>query len=304
MHFTLAQPLWLLGLLFVPCFFLCKGAEDIFYLPRLDWAKPRRVAFDIDTWLKVAIFSLMVIALADPYLFSGASHAGKKGRDLVLTLDASGSMAQSGFDGEAPEKSKFELLTQIVSRFLHHRFDDNVGIVAFGSFAYPASPLSYDTDALGFVMRTLTPGIAGESTAIGDAIITALRVLRRGKAKSKVIVLVTDGFHNAGSVSPKRAVAMAKKSGVRIYTIGLGGVNTHDAALLERIAKESGGAYFAAADAAALEAVFRKLDDLEPSPVRSEAFIKKRLLYGYLLIAALLLYPLLLYRTRGRDAVA
>jgi Ca-activated chloride channel family protein len=224
------------------------------------------------------LFTLMVLALAKPFVYDARSTQHKKGRDLILTLDASGSMAQSGFDTKDRFKSKFDTNIALASDFIKERFDDNMGVVIFGTFAYTASPLTYDLEALDYLIEMTNVGIAGESTAIGDAIMQSLRTLSYGDAKNKAIILLTDGYHNAGTTSPKTAVAKAKKLGVKIYTIGIGKNSDYDVALLETIAKETGGKSYAATSSEDLTKVYENINSMEPSAIRSENYLNQKLL--------------------------
>ena len=289
MHFTFGSPYFLLLLLLLPCFLWCKEYNRTYYFPRLEWAGRESPLLSWEPWLKMLIYTLLVVALAKPFVYDAAGDQQKKGRDLVLAIDASGSMAQSGFSEKDRFRTKYETTLDLSSDFIKHRFDDNMGVVVFGTFAYTASPLTYDLEALESMLKMTTVGIAGESTAIGDALMQAMRTLSFGEAKSKVIILLTDGYHNAGRTSPKAAVAEAKKKGIRIYTIGIGKASDYDAVLLETIAKESGGKSYAAASASQLKEVYKEIEKLEPSPVRGENYLNQRLLIFFPLMAAFLL---------------
>jgi Ca-activated chloride channel family protein len=250
----------------------------------------------------MALFSLMVIALARPLIYDASNNEQKKGRDLILTIDASGSMAQSGFDTKDRFKNKYEITIKLSKAFTQKRFDDNMGIVVFGTFAYTASPLTYDLEALRYLLEMTTVGLAGESTAIGDAIMQSIHTLSFGEAKNKAIVLITDGYHNAGRHSPKEAVAKAKALGIRIYTIGIGKKSDYDAVLLETIAKETGGKNYAASSAEALFKVYKEIDTLEPSPIRSENYLNQKLLIFFpLALVFMLLFIWVLYQKRSKS---
>lgn len=289
MHFIFGMPYFLLLLLFLPCFIWCKPASRRYYFPKIEWIGNAGGFWHPDLWLKMAIYSLMVIALAQPLLYESTATQHRKGRDLILALDASGSMGESGFDPKDSYRTKYESTLALSKAFIKKRFDDNMGIVIFGTFAYTASPLTYDLSAMNRLLDMTAVGIAGESTAIGDAIMQSLRTLKYGHAKHKAIILITDGYHNAGSTSPKTAVAKAKAAKVKIYTIGIGKRGAYDAALLKKIAQETGGRSFGATDAEALQKVYEEIDTLEPSPIRSEAYLNQKLLILYPLGMALLL---------------
>jgi Ca-activated chloride channel family protein len=220
----------------------------------------------------------MILALAKPFVYDASHNTHKKGRDLILALDASGSMAQSGFEAKNRLKNKFETNLELASDFIKQRHDDNMGVVIFGTFAYTASPLTYDLPSLSQLLQMTNVGIAGESTAIGDAIMQAIRTLSFGEAKNKAIILLTDGYHNAGEHSPKIAVQKAKEQGIKIYTIGIGKKSDYDVTLLETIAKESGAKSYAASSAKALKNIYEEINSLEPSAIRSENYLNQRLL--------------------------
>ena len=220
----------------------------------------------------------MVIALAKPFVYDASTNHHKKGRDLILALDASGSMAQSGYDAKNRMNNKFETNIVLATEFIKNRHDDNMGVVIFGTFAYSASPLTYDLESLSHLLAMTNVGIAGESTAIGDAIMQAIRTLSFGEAKNKAIILLTDGYHNAGKSSPKLAVSKAKELGIKIYTIGIGKKSNYDVALLQTIAKESGAKSYSATSAEALESIYEEINQLEPSAIRSENYLNQHLL--------------------------
>jgi Ca-activated chloride channel family protein len=139
-------------------------------------------------------------------------------------------------------------------------------------------------------------GIAGTSTAIGDALMQGLRTLKAGEAKSKVLILLTDGKHNAGKSSPHQAITLAKEQGVKVYTIGIGKKGDYDEELLATIAKESGAKSFFASTADELENVYEEIEELEPSSIRSEQYFNKEAYFVYPLFLAMLALAFLLWR--------
>ena len=289
MHFSFASPWFLLLLLLVPCFFWCQDYQQRLYWSTTQWFKREHPLFVLERWVKSIVWIAMVIALAKPFYYESQGYTHNKGRNLVFAIDASGSMAQSGFDPKARFKSKYDATLDIVKAFIRTRYDDTMGAVVFGTFAYTASPLTYDLHALFEVLRMSNVGIAGESTAIGDALMQALRTLSFGKATSKVIILITDGYHNAGSHSPKEAVEKAQQAGVKIYTIGIGKKGTYDATLLNTIAKETHAKSYHAINAEALQAIFEDIGQLEPSPMRGENYLNVHLLLFVPLLGAMIL---------------
>ena len=242
----------------------------------------------------------MILALAKPIVYDASANQHKKGRDLVLAIDASGSMGQSGFHVKDRMKTKYAITTALSKDFISKRFDDNMGVVVFGTFAYTASPLTYDLESLAYLLEMTNVGLAGESTALGDAIMQAIRTLSFGQAKNKAIILITDGYHNAGKSSPKAAVKKAKELGVKVYTIGIGKKADYDATLLETIAKETAAKSYAATSNEELVKIYEEINRLEPSAIRSENYLNQRLLIFYPLgLVFILLLLWVLYTKRG-----
>ena len=302
MNFTLESPYLLLLLLLIPCFIWCKKYTKIYYFSKQTWITKQSPWRSFEPWLKIFIFALMVITLAKPFIYdSNSASNNRKGRDLILALDASGSMAQSGFNKKERFKNKFETNIALASDFISHRLDDNIGIVIFGSFAYSASPLTYDLNSLTYLLKMTNVGIAGQSTAIGDAIMQSIRSLSYGHANNKIIILITDGYHNAGQTSPKDAVKEAKKLGIKIYTIGIGSQSDYDVSLLETISKETHAKSYGVTSSEALVKVYDEIEKLEPSRIRSENYLNQTLLIVYPLIAIfilLLLWVLWIQRSK------
>ncbi|MCH9740933.1 MAG: VWA domain-containing protein [Epsilonproteobacteria bacterium] len=295
MQFSLMYPLALLLLLLLPCFIWCKLKAQTLYFSKPEWLPKQTLAWDNLTLWLMAIYTLLVLALANPFAYQSQLSSQKKGRDLVLVLDTSGSMAERGFNTDNSSQSRYEVSTTLAKAFIKKRHDDNVGLVVFGSYAYSASPLTYDLNALAQMFDLMSDvGIAGTSTAIGDALMQGLRTLNAGEAKSKVLILLTDGQHNAGKSSPREAVNLAKEQGVKIYTIGIGNKGDYDEGLLSTIAKESGAKSFVAISSDELGKVYKSIDGLEPSPIRSEQYLNREQLFFYpLLLAVLGLFTLL-----------
>ena len=300
MHFTFGSPYLLVLLLLLPCFLWCKQYSKPYYFPKLSWITRQSPLLSWEPWLKMGLFTLMVFALAKPFVYDASSDQHKKGRDLIFAIDASGSMAQSGFHVKDRMKTKYDITTELSKDFIAKRFDDNMGVVVFGTFAYTASPLTYDLESLSYLLEMTNVGLAGESTALGDAIMQSIRTLSYGEAKNKAIILLTDGYHNAGQHSPKEAVKKAKELGIKIYTIGIGKKSDYDVSLLETIAKQSGAKNYAASSAKALSQIYEEINALEPSAIRSENYLNQRMLILYpLALVFILLLLWVLWSKRG-----
>ena len=297
MNFAFFYPYALLLLLLLPCFVWCQQKVKRVYFPKEEWLPKQHLIWDNFLLLTMLIYTLLVLALASPFSYASEASTQKKGRDLVLVLDTSGSMAERGFNEQERTQTKYDISVTLAKAFIKKRHDDNVGLVVFGSFAFTASPLTYDLEALSEMFELMSDvGIAGTSTAIGDALKQGLQTLQSGKAKSKVLVLLTDGIHNAGRISPREAVNLAVKQGVKVYTIGIGQKENYDGSMLHDIAKDSGGKSFFCQNADELERVYKSIAKLEPSPIRSEQYLNKVELFIYPLALAILILLFLLFR--------
>lgn len=298
-HFTFEYPYVFVSLPLIYCIYKCPVPVRKIVFPHLQLFSGVTRWLNREKLLYSLIFALLVTALASPISYDAGASSHRKGRDLVFALDASGSMNESGYSTKESDKGKFDILKELIGSFIAHRYDDNVGVVVFGSFAFASVPLTYDMKAVGFLLDFLDVGIAGENTAIGDGLWQAEELLDKGEAENKVILLVTDGFQNSGRTRIASAVARAMRMHVKIYTVGIGEPGDYDAPLLKRIASDTGGKTFSAQNAEALAQVYRALDDLEPSDIRAEHYLHRQMLFYLPLGAALLLLLYLLQRRKG-----
>jgi Ca-activated chloride channel family protein len=244
---------------------------------------------------------MLCIAISSPIIVDKFNPLNRHGKDIVLAIDASGSMNSSGYDFEnevsAGERlSRFEITKLIATEFIKKRVSDNVGVVLFGDFAFIASPVTYEKEIVADMLSYLSQGMAGQNTAIGEAIAQSVRAFKYSKAKSKIIILLTDGEHNSGDMSPKDAVKLAKNENIKIYTIGLGNKGEADEALLKEIANESGGEFFTAVSAKELQKVYEEIDAMESSKIKSREYMLKDYYYWIFLLLALGLLLFLLFR--------
>jgi len=297
-HFEFQYPYVFALLLLIICIYKCPLSIKKIIFPHTALFSQKAQWFHKEKLLYSIILTLLVIALASPISYDAKSAQQRKGRDLVFALDTSGSMDESGYSGENSSESKFTVLQKLIKSFTAKRFDDNVGVVVFGSYAFSPVPITYDMNSLQYMLDFLEVGMAGSSTAIGDGIARSLDLLQHSHAKNKVIILITDGYQNSGETKIKDAVAEAKKLHIKIYTIGLGKKSDYDSRLLEKIAKDTRGVSFAAENAQALQDVYKELDSLEPSAIRSEHYLNKHMLFTYPLAAAILLLLYLLAKRR------
>jgi len=288
--------LLLLPLLY--CLHKCKQKVEEGYFVHLFLFRTHTKWFRWEWMIKISIISLLLLSIASPILIDKLDPLNRKGIDIVLSIDGSGSMNSSGFD-EKTRDSRFAITQKIAQDFVMKRHEDNVGVVLFGDFAFIASPVTYEKEIVSDMIGYLSHGMAGQNTAIGEGITMALRALQNSKAKSKIIILLTDGEHNSGRISPKDATVLSKEMGVKIYTIGIGKKGEFDKSLLEKIAQESDGKFFAAYNKEELVKVYKTINSLEASNIKSREYQVKAYYFQWPLIAALLLLFFLLWQ-RGR----
>lgn len=300
-HFEFEYPSAFLLLLLIICIYKCPLSIKKFIFPHLQLFQKSTSWIHKEKLIYSTILTLLIIALASPITYDQTSSNKRKGRDLVFVLDSSGSMAETNFDKEQSSKRKFDVIRLLLEEFISQRFDDNVGVAIFGTYAFAAVPLTYDMNGIKFLLNFFDVGIAGDSTAIGEGLAAGVRILNHGEAKSKVIILITDGFQNSGSISIKSAVEQAKKEHIKIYTIGIGKTTQFDATLLKTIAAQTNAKMFSAQESQTLSDIYNEIDSLEPSKIRSKHYLNKELFYTYPLFLALLLLSYLLLSSYKRE---
>lgn len=291
--------MWLLLLPLLYCLYRCKVAVQWHYFPHLHFFSNINKWRNLDWLLKALAVILMVGALATPVMIDFSDPRNRNGVDIVLSIDGSGSMNASGFGAEGSRESRFEIVQKIASDFVMKRTEDNIGIVEFGDFAFIASPITYEKEIIAQMIGYLSYGMAGQNTAIGEGVAMGVRALRDSKAASKVIILLTDGEHNSGSISPKEAVEMVRKNGIRLYTIGIGPKGEFDNALLEQLARDGKGKFFAATNAKELQEVYDEIDTMERSRIKSAHNVLENHYFQWFLAPLLLLLGWIMWRRKG-----
>ncbi|MBU0720069.1 VWA domain-containing protein [bacterium] len=257
-------------------------------------------------WIvKILVFISLCAAIASPIIIDKINPLNRHGKDIVLAMDASGSMNSSGFDYEdevsqGQRLSRFDISKIIAADFIKKRISDNLGVVLYGDFAFIASPVTYEKEIVVQMLEYLTQGMAGQNTAIGEALAMSVRAFKHSKAKTKIIILLSDGEHNSGEISPKDALKTVRDAGIKVYTIGMGNKGEADEALLREIAEQSKGEFFAATSAKELQKIYEQIDDLESSKIKSREFIQKEYYYHIFLLLACGLLLFLLYRELRR----
>ncbi len=260
-------------------------------------------------WLRLGAICLFLIALARPSSPIENAKIQAEGIDIVLAIDCSSSMLAEDFKLNNKRQNRLVVVKKVAQDFIGMRTNDKIGIVAFAARAYTVCPLTLDYPWLVKNLDRIRIGDIEDGTAIGSAIMSSLNRLRESRAKSKIIILLTDGVNNAGRVSPFVAAEAAKSLGVKIYTVGAGakGVAPYpvraawgeivyrnveieiDEDTLKEIAKETNGKYYRATDTKSLTQIYKEIDALEKTPVEDVGFTRYAELFPLFLIIALML---------------
>ncbi|PLY16867.1 MAG: BatB protein [Sedimenticola sp.] len=256
------------------------------------------------------VWTLLVCSLAQPLWVGDDQPVPVTGRDLMLLIDVSGSMRQMDFvqDGEAADR--LTVVKRVASQFVEGRRGDRVGLILFGDKPYLRASLTHDRGAIIELIAEAEIALAGETTAIGDAIGLAIKRMRELVSDSRVIVLLTDGANNQGQINPRQAARLASAMGIRVYTIGVGAPDTpapnpygvwsgsnagrFEQEVLEDMAALSNGRFFHVLDSAGLQAAYDQLDRLEPALGEDAYHYFAAPLYPWTLALALLLHLLML----------
>ena len=269
-------------------------------------------------WLSLLGWILLVLAASRPQWLGEAIAMPVSGRDLVLAVDLSDSMRTGDFRIEGEQVNRLQATKIVASQFIERRRGDRLGLILFGTRAYLQAPLTFDSNTVNRLLQEAAIGLAGERTAIGDAIGLAIKRLDLDSDNSRVLILITDGANTAGEVSPLKAAQLAASRGLKIYTIGIGAdeqientwfglrrVNPSaqlDEETLREIAQVSGGRYFRARDSEAMAQIYELLDELEPLQSDTQHLRPVKALFVWPLAAALLVsIVLLLPSLRGRQ---
>lgn len=305
-------PWWILLALIVPIILFLKKIRknqdsylNVSHLPNALWITQSSIKALlrklVQPFLLLGLLFL-IFSLMRPQWRNIEEVVTNEGIDIVMSVDISGSMLAEDFQPNRMEAAKEKAL-----EFIQQRTSDRIGLVIFAGESFTLSPVTSDKVALTHQIMNLKSGMLEDGTAIGMGLATAVDRLRESKAKSKIVVLLTDGENNTGRIDPITALELAKAFNIRVYTIGVGtigealfpvptanGVKKQmmpveiDEALLEKIATETGGRYFRAVDNESLEQIYAVIDELEKTEIESFQYQSKRELFRYpLMIAAL-----------------
>jgi Ca-activated chloride channel homolog len=257
---------------------------------------------------------LLVLAAARPQMIGDTVHLPVTGRSIMLAVDLSGSMQTEDMRSGNEAVSRLGAVKQVAGEFIEHRAGDRLGLILFGDAAYLQVPLTLDRKTVHTLLDEAQIGLAGQQTAIGDAIGLAIKRLRDEPKQNRVLILLTDGASNAGNVDPLKAADLAANEGVRIYTIGVGADETLmqglfglqrtmsgdlDEETLKAIAEKTHGRYFRASDLKSLAQIYALLDKIEPLSKDQQNWRPVTELYQWPLAGALLLSVLIAMSAAG-----
>ncbi|MEA3159461.1 MAG: Ca-activated chloride channel [Gammaproteobacteria bacterium] len=328
MRFLQPEWFWLLALL--PIVMLWRGRRGpIAAIEYSDVSLAREVARGTRSrigrlvWLlPILAGALMIVGLARPQRAHSRTEVSANGIDIVLGLDVSGSMQALDFLIDRQRVNRIEVVKSVVSKFIDERPDDRIGLIAFAGAPYLVSPITLDHDWLQQNLERVSVGAAEDGTAIGSAIAAGVNRLRLTPAKSKVLILLTDGVNNTGKISPLAAAEAARAMGVKIYTIGVGvrgyaPIPVRDAAgntqvirakvdvdekTLQAVAQETGGKFYRATDTDSLQKIYEEINLFEKTAQTVQKFERTEELYPWVLIPSLAMLglSLTLQQTRLR----
>ncbi|MDP2237456.1 MAG: VWA domain-containing protein [Bacteroidales bacterium] len=310
---TFSHPEFLYFLLIIPAMIVWYVLRESKTHPTLqlsdlsmfeDASKSMRVMFrHVLFALRQVAIALLIVALARPQTSSSGQNVTIEGIDIVISLDVSGSMLARDLKPDRLEASK-----AVAEQFIKGRSNDRMGLVIFSGETFTQVPLTTDHNILLSMFKDIKSGMIEDGTAIGDGLATAVGRLKDSKAISKVVILLTDGVNNAGSVDPMTAAEIARVFGVRVYTIGVGSYGTApypvqtpfgiqlrdmkveiDEQLLQEIALKTDGRYFRATSNQKLEEIYKEIDQLERSKIDVTEFRRKYEEYLPLALLALVL---------------
>ena len=272
-------------------------------------------------FMRCLAMSLFILALARPQSGNRSTEIITEGVDIMLCLDTSGSMNALDFTLDNKRVNRLQVVKKVVEEFVRGRQNDRIGMVVFAEEAFTQCPLTLDYGVLLSFLEKLEIGMAGDRTAIGSALATCVKRLKDLPSKSKIIILLTDGRNNTGSIAPATAADIAKTCGIKVYTIGVGTEGEApflvdslfgkryvyqrvdlDEETLKEIAQKTGGTYFRATNTEALKAIYQQIDKMEKSEAKVKEYMEYEELFAWFLIPGLclVLVELLLANTRLR----
>jgi len=262
-------------------------------------------------FLCISAWSLLILASANPQWLGDPLPIKQDGRNIMLAIDLSQSMEIPDLQRNNQMINRLQTVKEVAAHFIEKRQGDKLGLILFGSKAYLQTPLTFDRKTVHTMLDDATIGLAGARTAIGDAIALAVKKLSTENIKSRVLILLTDGSNNSGSIDPLEAATLAKDNQIKIYTVGIGAskmmmrgifgkqmINPSadlDESLLKKIANMTQGQYFRAQDEKALGSILESINELEPISIDTKTARPVTALFYWPLAAALMFFLLLIF---------
>jgi len=328
MGVTFANPEYFLLLLFLPLFIFWYWKKHRTQIVELQISTVQMFYAIPRTWrqrlqhllfvLRVLAFIFLTIALARPQSTSQGENVNTEGIDIILATDISGSMVAEDF-----HPNRIEAAKKVAMDFIDGRPNDRIGLVVFSGESFTQCPLTLDHPVVKNLLSQIKSGMIEDGTAIGEGLATAISRLKDSKAKSRVIILLTDGVNNMGSIDPLTAAGIAQTFGIRVYTIGVGTVGVApypvqtpfgiqyqnmpveiDEALLQKIADQTNGKYFRATDNRTLKSIYDEIDRMEKTKIEvtqfrrhKEEFYSAAMVAGFFLLLEVFLSQTVLRKT-------
>ena len=263
-------------------------------------------------WILYLIYILLVLAAARPQWVGEPIPIRSQSRDIMLIMDISNSMLEPDFAVGNRRINRLAAVKKTASDFIDKRTDDRIGLILFGTRAYLQAPLTYDKKSVQDILWSMDAGMAGNSTSIGDAIGLALKNIKEDDHKEKILVLLTDGENNDGSLAMPDAINLAKNENVKVYTIGVGsesafidsffgmkigiGSTGLDETRMKKLAQDTQGKYFRARDTKSLQQIYNAIDKLEPTENNEQFSVETKELFYIPLLVAVILASLMFLR--------
>lgn len=311
---TFAYPYILFGLVIIPFMVFLYFFKSKKKIPVINYSnteifnelKPtlKERLKDVPFILRIIAITLLIIAAARPQTFSSGENIYTEGIDVAMVLDISGSMLAEDF-----KPNRLEAAKNVIDEFVSGRTTDKIGLVIFAKESFTQCPLTIDYQVLRGLLTEIKSGMIEDGTAIGNAIANGVNRLKESSAKSKVLILLTDGVNNSGEIDPITAAQIARQFNIRIYTVGVGTVGQApypfdtpfgkryqmvpveiDEEVLKNVADITGGKYFRATGNKKLEEIYQEIDKLEKTKVEITSYRQAtELFYSWALIGLLLL---------------
>ncbi|AXX91572.1 VWA domain-containing protein [Malaciobacter molluscorum LMG 25693] len=285
--------IFLVLIIFFLCFKYCKAKESTIFMPHLFLLKKSsQKNSSLIEFLKYLAIIFAITALASPIKIKNTQYINSDGIDIVLSLDTSDSMKQRGFNKFNINENRFDVVKELVSDFITKRINDNIALVVFGNNALIASTLSFDKQAQKNILNYLNIGIVGPRTALFDSLVSSVKILKNSTAKSKVIIVLTDGEDTSSKIPYQLTLKLLKKYNIKVYTIGIDSENEY---ILDEIANQTNGKYFNANNKEDLIQIYSQIDNLEKSKIKQNKVILKEYYYFYPLFLSIIILILLIY---------